>query len=297
MKSITVKPLLDLLTTAIAGHGVPHRQPTGNELHHIAPAPRSKRTGVATARLTATVSVLAATVAMLVPAGAAQAVTGFHTSGSGVRVRAGASTATTQVSTIAATGTAIDIACQTSGVSITAAGYGTSTVWDKLNGYAYGYISDLFVRETLYAQFDPRIPRCKIPPAPPAPAAYPYPVGSKAASNTFPAGQCTWGAEQQWNLHFHSYLAVRGNALSWASSAAANGWTVKASPAVPVANGSLAVFQPGTDGALKPYGHVAWIVAVSGSRFEILEMNGPAGAYRWDYRWVNNAGDVSFIYW
>ena len=64
-----------------------------------------------------------------------------------------------------------------------------------------------------------------------------------------------------------------------------------------VANGSLAVFQAGVDGASSPYGHVAWVVAVSGSTFEIYEMNGTAGPYNWDYRWVNNVSGVSFIYW
>ena len=99
-------------------------------------------------------------------AGTAQAVGGFHTSASSVRVRAGASTQTTQISTVVSTGTAIDISCQTSGESVTAAGFGTSAVWDKLNGYNNGYISDLFVQETVYAQFDARIPRCTTTPVP-----------------------------------------------------------------------------------------------------------------------------------
>jgi hypothetical protein len=123
-----------------------------------------RRHGLSKARLTAMISVLATTF-LLLPVGSAQAVGGYHTSFSSVRVRAGASTQTAQVSTVAAAGTAIDIACQTSGESVTAVG-GTSAVWDKLNGYASGYISDLFVGETPYARFDPRIPRCGTAPVP-----------------------------------------------------------------------------------------------------------------------------------
>jgi hypothetical protein len=88
------------------------------------------------------------------------ALSGFHTSASSVRVRAGASTQTSQISTVSAAGTAIDIACQKAGETVTVAGFGTSAVWDRLNGYGGGYISDLFVQETLYAQFDPRLPNC-----------------------------------------------------------------------------------------------------------------------------------------
>lgn len=93
----------------------------------------------------------------------ANAVGGYHTAGSGVRVRAAATTGSAQIASIPATGTALDIACQIGGENLSAAGWGTSPVWDKLNGYGGGYISDLFVRETPYAQFDPRIPRCDAP--------------------------------------------------------------------------------------------------------------------------------------
>ena len=56
----------------------------------------------------------------------------------------------------------IDIACQSAGETVTVSGFGTSAVWDRLNGYN-GHISDLFVRETAYAQLDPRIHRCDVP--------------------------------------------------------------------------------------------------------------------------------------
>lgn len=77
----------------------------------------------------------------------AQAVAGYHTSGTNVRVRAGANTQTAQINSIASAGTPLDMECQTAGQTVTASGFGTSSVWDKLYGYG-GYISDLFVRET-----------------------------------------------------------------------------------------------------------------------------------------------------
>lgn len=135
---------------------------------------RRWRLGLAVALLT-TVSAVAVPVT-------ASAVGGFHTSAASVRVRAAATTGSAQTSLIAAAGTAIDIACQTLGAPVTAQGFGTSAIWDKLSGYGGGYISDLFVRETAYARFDPRIPRCdQIPPAQTAPKpAVPAPAAAPA---------------------------------------------------------------------------------------------------------------------
>ena len=114
------------------------------------------------------VGVAVGVAAVILPSGAAQALGGFHTSGNSVRVRADASTQASQVSFIPAAGTAIDIACQTAGQTVSLPGWGTSSIWDKLNGYGGGYISDLFVRETAYARFDPRLPQCGASPAPTA---------------------------------------------------------------------------------------------------------------------------------
>jgi uncharacterized protein YraI len=120
---------------------------------------------------------------------AAEAVGGYHTSASSVRVRAGASTQTAQINSIPAAGTPIDIACQIAGETVTAAGFGTSPVWDQLNGYG-GYISDLFVQETPYAQFDPRIQRCGTP-APPPPPAPTYTTSAAVAQHTAPSFNAT----------------------------------------------------------------------------------------------------------
>jgi hypothetical protein len=134
---------------------VPH--PVGISAHHPSSRPRRLRTRGARPMAAAGVATLAA---LTFGTSSALAVGGYHTSGAGVRVRATASSQATQVSAIATTGTAIDISCQLKAETVTATGFGTSAVWDKLNGYGNGYISDLFVRETPYGQLDSRLPVC-----------------------------------------------------------------------------------------------------------------------------------------
>jgi Cutinase len=134
-----------------------------------------------------------ATTTFFATTGTAQALGGYHTSAYSIRVRAGASTQTAQISSILTAGTGIDIACQTGGESVTAAGFGTSPIWDKLNGYGGGYISDLFVQETPYAQFDPRLPRCGTPPPTYVTTAY-APVHSAPSFNATTVGSIGAGA-------------------------------------------------------------------------------------------------------
>ena len=79
----------------------------------------------------------------------ANAVGGYHTAGSGCASELRATTGSAQTASILRLEPPLDIACQIGGENLSAAGWGTSPVWDKLNGYGGGYISDLFVRETL----------------------------------------------------------------------------------------------------------------------------------------------------
>jgi hypothetical protein len=55
-----------------------------------------------------------------------------------------------------------NLVCQTSGPAVTVSGFGTSTVYDMIRTPAgvLGYISDLGVLQTPYAQFSPYLPRC-----------------------------------------------------------------------------------------------------------------------------------------
>ena len=68
------------------------------------------------------VGVVVGAAAIVLPSGTAQALGGFHTSGDNVRVRVGASTQTPQISSIPAAATAIDIACQTTGQTVSLPG-------------------------------------------------------------------------------------------------------------------------------------------------------------------------------
>ncbi|GEA94368.1 hypothetical protein WVI01_02910 [Weissella viridescens] len=75
------------------------------------------------------------------------------------------------------------------------------------------------------------------------------------ASNTYPAGQCTWFVKNAapWAGNYW------GNATNWAASAAAAGFSVSGTPQV----GSIAVFGAGVGGADSVYGHVAMVDAVN----------------------------------
>ncbi len=87
----------------------------------------------------------------------ASAATGYTTSAY-VNVREAPSTSARLIGGING-GTAISIACQTTGSS-----FGGSNIWNKLETPHGGYfIHDYFVSQTPYAQFDPRLPRCAAP--------------------------------------------------------------------------------------------------------------------------------------
>ena len=74
------------------------------------------------------------------------------------------------------------------------------------------------------------------------------------ASNTYPAGQCTWFVKNAapWAGNYW------GNAVDWASTAVAAGHTVNSVPTV----GSIAYFAAGVQGA-SSYGHVAVVDSVN----------------------------------
>jgi hypothetical protein len=83
-----------------------------------------------------------------------------------------------------------------------------------------------------------------------------------------------------------------GNAKDWLTGAENAGWTVTQTPAI----GDIAVFQPGADGALAPYGHVALVTSVTGgNQFGISEMNATAGLDKVDNREVTTGSGVGFI--
>ncbi|MEX5397706.1 GBS Bsp-like repeat-containing protein [Streptococcus sp. ZJ93] len=104
--------------------------------------------------------------------------------------------------------------------------------------------------------------------------------------NTYPVGQCTWGAKElaPW---IPNYL---GNAKYWASNAREQGFEVGTTPRV----GAVAVW---TDGQ---FGHVGVVTAVdSPTRIRLKESNFNGHQYVGDFRgWFNpvTGGIVAYIY-
>jgi surface antigen len=100
--------------------------------------------------------------------------------------------------------------------------------------------------------------------------------GQTLAANPGAAGQCTWWAEQEFYGWAGTYIntlginGTNGNAEYWAYNATHRGWAVGNTPRA----GSIAVFQPGVDGA-DSVGHVAWVTQVypSQNAIEVSEMN------------------------
>jgi len=206
-----------------------------------------------------------------------------------LNVRSGPSTADSTVGSPLAYHTQITISCQTTGASVDG-----SAIWDEIGSGRY--VSDYWVNTPDFGTYSPGLPVCAGTPSGGAGT-----VGETVGDNPFPAGQCTWGADNLAHIFMatdpsaypagHNFIDVSGNALSWANSAAANGWTVVGTPHLD----SIVVFQPGVQGAEAPYGHVAWVTAVySNGTFQIEEMNATAGA-NYDFRTVATASGESFI--
>lgn len=112
---------------------------------------------------------------------------------------------------------------------------------------------------------------------------------SSDRSNTYPVGQCTWGAKTlaPWAGNYW------GNAGDWAASAVAAGFSVGTTPQV----GALIVW---TDGS---YGHVAYVTDVAADgQIQVLESNYNGNMTIGNYRgWFNplartTPGIVSYIY-
>jgi surface antigen len=193
-----------------------------------------------------------------------------------------------------ANGTWVYVACQVQGAAYSTGGSpATDSIWDQLS--TGPYVADYWLSTPAVGTFSPGIPRCGAPPSPGGR------YGQTVGDNPFPAGQCTWGADNLAHLAMasdpsaypagHNFIRVWGNADQWPSSAASYGWTVTST----VALHSIVVFQPGVQGADRAYGHVAWVTAVFGNgTFQIEEMNATAGA-NYDYRTVSVAAGESFI--
>jgi hypothetical protein len=134
---------------------------------------RSPRVSLVPRRTAALLTVVVAFVAsLLLAGGTANAAPGYSLyAGSSWNVRSCPATCDVVGGTIS--GAIPDLVCQTAGPAVTVSGFGTSTIYDLVRTPVgiLGYISDLGVAQTLYAQFTPGLPRCTSSPGPATEAA------------------------------------------------------------------------------------------------------------------------------
>ena len=125
----------------------------------------------------------------------------------------------------------------------------------------------------------------------PAPAAETPKVSTASTPNTYPVGQCTWGAKSlaSWVGNYW------GNAKNWIASAQAAGHSVGTTPVA----GAIAVW-PNDGGG---YGHVAYVTSASGANsIQVMESNYAGnmsiGNYRGTFDPTSSAhgGSVYYIY-
>lgn len=128
-------------------------------------------------------------------------------------------------------------------------------------------------------------------PASQAPAAETPKVSAASTPNTYPVGQCTWGAKSlaSWVGNYW------GNAKNWIASAQAAGHSVGTTPVA----GAIAVW-PNDGGG---YGHVAYVTSASGANsIQVMESNYAGnmsiGNYRGTFDPTSSAhgGSVYYIY-
>lgn len=125
----------------------------------------------------------------------------------------------------------------------------------------------------------------------PAPAAETHKVSAASTPNTYPVGQCTWGAKSLAPWAGNNW----GNAKDWIASAQAAGHSVGTTPVA----GAIAVW-PNDGGG---YGHVAYVTSASGANsIQVMESNYAGnmliGNYRGTFDPTSSAhgGSVFYIY-
>ena len=133
----------------------------------------------------------------------------------------------------------------------------------------------------------------EVPAEQPAATSEAAPATSEAAStpNTYPVGQCTWGAKSLAPWAGNNW----GNAKDWIASAQAAGHSVGTTPVV----GAIAVW-PNDGGG---YGHVAYVTSASGANsIQVMESNYAGNMSISNYRGTfdptssAHGGSVFYIY-
>lgn len=253
--------------------------------------------------------VAGATVSLAVPAHAS-VTTSYHvtgTAGAGSRVLGDPRDANATLIAALADGTSVTIDCGVRSRSVH-----RDAVWHHITSPVTGYIADYYTDIPSFNRFirgeatcSPATPpgtgttpatpvTTTTPGTPPVPATPSIPVAAQAATISYNegyGGSCVYYAVDRFHRLTGVYPKALGDAKYLAASAAANGWTVGSLPRV----NSLAVFQPGQNGAAAPTGHAAWVEQVSGDRIYVAEMNAPT-AWVVTYRWLTPAAGVQYIY-
>jgi surface antigen len=237
-----------------------------------------------------------ALVAVAAPAQAAGTtayhVAGTHGAGSRVVSNPGADSAAT-IATLA-DGTALTIDCGVRGRSVH-----RDNVWHHITSPVNGYIANYYTdtrRANRLISGEATCSATKPVPAPtqPTPANPSAPVATRGATinyNEGYAGSCVFYAMDRFHKLTGVYPKALGDAKYLADSAASSGWTVSVTPRVD----SIAVFQPGQNGASGPTGHAAWVEQISGDRIYIGEMNAPTSGVI-THRWLTPVAGVRYIY-
>ena len=140
-------------------------------------------------------------------------------------------------------------------------------------------------RQAAYEEEQKRIQEAQQQPVTPSTPVTTTPITYNSSGNTYPIGQCTWGAKQAapWVGNYW------GNAGQWLSSARAAGFRTGSTPQV----GAVAVWTN------TYYGHVAVVTAVNGSQIQVVESNYAGNMSVGNYRgWFNPAADgvAGYIY-
>ncbi|MFS9007259.1 CHAP domain-containing protein [Streptococcus vestibularis] len=124
-----------------------------------------------------------------------------------------------------------------------------------------------------------------------APAAETHKVSAASTPNTYPVGQCTWGAKSLAPWAGNNW----GNAKDWIASAQAAGHSVGTTPVA----GAIAVW-PNDGGG---YGHVAYVTSASGvNSIQVMESNYAGNMLIGNYRGIfdptssAHGGSVFYIY-
>lgn len=104
------------------------------------------------------------------------------------------------------------------------------------------------------------------------------------------SNQCTYFAEQRMAERTGMFMPVTGHAYQWPAQARAGGWTVGTTPAL----NSVVAFPRYSFGS--QYGHVAWVIGISGNRIYVEDYNWNSVGARITRHWVTVPTGSQYIY-